>query len=85
MQTRERAVDTTPAEARGGLAQGMRQAAVTALAALAGCALLIGVGAAMSICWTVHPLLTLVVGAAVVWLATRACGLVFRSGDARQH
>ena len=39
------------------LVGGMRQAALTALYALVGCALLIAVGAAMSICWAIHPLL----------------------------
>jgi hypothetical protein len=84
MQTREVAVDRAPARAsRAGLVRGMRQAALTALAALAGCALLIGLGAAMSICWAVHPLLPVAAGIAALWLGSRVYGLVFRSGGTR--
>jgi hypothetical protein len=59
----------------------MRQAALTALYALVGCALLIAVGAAMSICWAIHPLLTVAAAAGVFWLASRLAGLAFRGGN----
>ena len=56
---------------------GMGQATVTALWALAGCALLITVGTAMSICWAIHPLLTLAAVAVVIWLLFRLIGHLF--------
>jgi hypothetical protein len=61
----------------------MGQAAMTALAALAGCVLLIAAGATMSMCWALHPLLTLVAAVAVARIAIRIYGLVFRPSGTR--
>lgn len=57
----------------------MRQATLTALAALTACALIITLGAGMSICWAIHPLLTLAAGAGVLWLASRVAGHALRT------
>jgi len=80
MQTHERArqgaLVTTGQAVR--VPGGMRHATLTALCALTGCALLIGVGALMSICWTVHPLLTVVAAVGVLWLASRLLGFAVR-------
>ena len=58
----------------------MRQATLTALTALALCALVIAVGAGMSMCWAIHPLLTLAAGVGVVWLVSRVAGHALRAG-----
>lgn len=76
--TRPTALTGAPAERQVG---GMRQAAMTALSALAGCVLLIAVGTVMSVCWAIHPALTLVAAVAVVWLASRGVGLLMRSSS----
>ncbi len=84
MQTHEGALRGAPVamgqatSGTGGMRQ-MRQAAVTALWALAGGAVLIGMGAVMSICWTVHPLLAVVAAVGLVWVGSRLAGLAFRS------
>lgn len=70
------------AESSGrGLVGGMGRAALVALTALGGCLLLIVVGAAMSMCWAVHPLLTVAAAALVVWLVSRVAALVLRTGS----
>jgi hypothetical protein len=83
MRTREGARDGAPVsvEQMAPATGGMRRAALTALTALAGGGLLIVVGALMSICWTIHPLLTPVAAVGVVWLAGRGMGLVLRGPD----
>jgi hypothetical protein len=58
---------------------GMRHAMVTALSALAGGGLLIAVGALVSICWTIHPLLAPVAAGGVLWPVSRLLGFAFRS------
>jgi len=73
MQTRE------DARAERELVTGMGHAALTALTAIAGCALLIGLGAAVSMCWAIHPLLTLALLVGVGWLLTRLAGFAFRN------
>ena len=84
MQTREGALRGAPGRAQPLRAQRpfgpMRQATLTALTALAGCLVLIAIGAMMSICWAVHPLLTVAAGIAVSWLASRVIGYSLRSG-----
>jgi len=60
------------------LVGGMGRAALTALAALAVGALVIGIGAALSICWAIHPLLTVAVAVVVLWLASRLASLALR-------
>ena len=83
METRQGARRGAPAPLQHAThwAQGMGRATLTALSALVGGALLITLGATMSICWTIHPLLTLVAGAAVLWAASRAIGHAMRAGN----
>lgn len=52
----------------GSLPQSLGQTTVLALAALAGCLLLLALGATLTVCWTVHPLLSAAVVVAVGWL-----------------
>jgi hypothetical protein len=70
--------------ATGGLVGGMGQAAVIAATALAGCVLLIVLGATMSMCWAVHPLLTVAAAVLVVWVGRRLAGHAFCSGGRSQ-
>jgi len=82
MQTREGAQQGAPAGTVRAMGfAGLGQATRSALAAFAGCLVLIAVGTLMSICWTIHPLLTLVAGAAVLWAASRAIGHAMRAGN----
>jgi hypothetical protein len=46
--------------------------------ALLGCLVLIAVVATLSVCWSVHPLLTAVAAVALLWAAARAAGRLFR-------
>jgi len=80
METREGARRGAPAplEHATHWAQGMGRATLSALSALVGGALLITLGATMSICWTIHPLLTVIAGVAVLWLVSRLVGVAFR-------
>ena len=80
METREGSLRSAPVQHRHvpHWAGGMGQAALTALWALACCAALIVVGAAMSICWTIHPLLMVIAGVVVLWLVSRLVGVAFR-------
>jgi hypothetical protein len=66
------------------VAGGMGQAALVALTALAACGVLIVVGATMSMCWAVHPSLTVAAAALVVWAARRAAAHAFRTGGRTQ-
>ena len=83
METREGSRRSAPVQHRHvpHWAGGMGQAALTALWALACCAALIVVGAAMSICWTIHPLLMVVAAGAVLWLVGRLAGIALRSAS----
>jgi hypothetical protein len=82
MQTRERAqrVDADPQNSRTGVLAGFGQTAVVAGSALIASLLLIVAVAAVSMCWEIHPLLT--VGAVVVlgWGLYRLAALVLTSG-----
>jgi fatty acid desaturase len=82
MHTREGAQTSAPVRTRHAarFIGGMTQATLTALAALACCMVLIAVGAAMSICWEIHPLLMIVAAIVVVWLCSRLAGHAFRTG-----
>jgi len=66
---------TEPDDAIGALA-GMGQTALLVCAALIGSAVLIAFLAALSMCWEVHPLLTVVAGAVLLWGARRLSRLL---------
>jgi fatty acid desaturase len=82
MHTRE---DLRPAEAvsseagDGLLLAGLGRTTLVAVTALAGCLLLIAFGAAMSLCWMVHPLLFALAGAGIAWLVARVAPRLFRA------
>jgi VIT1/CCC1 family predicted Fe2+/Mn2+ transporter len=58
-------------------ARSLRQTTVIAVSALAGCVLLIGAFAVLSLAWTVHPLLTIVAAVALFWVGARLAGWCF--------
>lgn len=79
-----RTVPTADDVPAGGWFRGLRRTALLAIGALAGCGLLIAFGAAMSLCWMVHPGLSGLALIAITWLAARLAGrLVSTSGSAR--
>lgn len=82
MHTREGATVSAPVRTHhtARLVGGMGRATLTALWALVGSAVLIAVGAVLSICWDLHPLLMVGVAAVMVWLGTRIAGYAFRTG-----
>ena len=82
MQTREKArgVATRARTERGGLFTGIGHTALVAGSALLASLLLIGIVATVSVCWEIHPMLTVGVGIFLAWLLTRLAGLVLSTG-----
>jgi hypothetical protein len=68
----------------GRLLDGLGRTTLLALAALAGCAVLIVLGATVSMCWSVHPLLSAVAALGLLWCLARTAGRAFRSSP-RPH
>lgn len=61
----------------GRLVDGLGRSTLMAITALVGCGVLIAFGAAVSLCWMVHPLLSAAVGVALVWVIARLAGKLF--------
>ena len=66
---------------RNRLFAGFGQTTLLALAAMLSCGLLIAVGAALSMCWMVHPLLFAIAGIGLIWGAGRGAGRLFRTSS----
>ena len=87
MQTRERArkvrarrVVAGPQSRRTGVLAGFGHTAVVAGSALIASALLIAALAMVSMCWEIHPLLTVAAVIALGWALSRLASLVLTSG-----
>jgi hypothetical protein len=82
MQTRERAQRVTAdlKAGRTGVLAGFGRTAVMAGSALLASLLLIAAVAMVSMCWEIHPLLTVAAVIALGWALTRLAALVLTSG-----
>jgi hypothetical protein len=82
MQTRERArgVVTGAQGSRTGALAGFGHTAVVVASALIASVLLIAAVAAVSMCWEIHPLLTVGVVIVLGWALSRLASLVLTSG-----
>jgi hypothetical protein len=80
-QTRQGTLDSGPVRVQQAvsLVEGMRRATLTAVTALAACLLVIVVGAAISICWDVHPLLVVGMVIGLILISTKVAGHAMRS------
>lgn len=79
-QEKARGVATRARPERGGLFAGIAHTALVAGSALLASALLIAIVATVSVCWEIHPMLTIGVGIFLAWLLTRLAGLVLCTG-----
>ena len=82
MQTREeaRGVATQARPEHGGLFTGIGRTALMVGSALLASILLILIVATVTICWEIHPILTIGVVIVLGWLLTRLAGLVLSTG-----
>jgi hypothetical protein len=82
MHTRERTrvsraiFPDTVVDVRGRPA-GIRHTTLLTLTALVGCLALIALVATLILCWTVHPMLTIAVAAALIWPGSRLVAKAF--------
>lgn len=65
----------------GRLFEGIGRTALVAAYALTGCALLVTVGAVLSVCWMIHPVLTLPAMVGLLWVIARLAGYIFYTGS----
>lgn len=63
--------------------QGLGRTTALALTALTGCGVLIALGATVSLCWMIHPLLSAVAGVGIAWLMARTAGRALRATPRR--